>query len=159
MLDLYRDQCSQLDQELIDIDAEFEDNLKKYEQSVLCISNCLDKMKQNVLKFGFIDNSEEIIFFKSIKPAVFHKLIFFLKIFNIESGLPTGGHRTRKKYFQTELKKLASFYIENREFCQYYRKGLTNLDHIYFLRGPVDIGFLNDTSYFNADHSFSTSHD
>lgn len=64
-----------------------------------------------------------------------------------------------KKFYCTDLKKLRFFNNENKDFCQYYRKGLTHLDSIYFVRGQVAIGFLNDSTYFNADPLFSTPKD
>ena len=42
---------------------------------------------------------------------------------------------------------------------KYYRSGSTYLDHKYFLRSSFDIKMSIDSYYFEADTSFSTSHD
>lgn len=159
MLDLYYDLCRKLDEELVAIDRKVSDILKKSEQSVLCIFGYLEKLKKNVHKHGFHDNKSEIMFFKNIKPMVFHQLIYYTKILSIESAKPSDGKQLLKKFYRSELKKLSFFYRENKDFCQYYRKGLTHLDHIYFMRGKFILGFLNDTTYFVSDPSFSTTHD
>lgn len=159
MLVIYYELCHQLEEELMALNDEFPEILKRSEQSIKCITGYLSRIKQNVLDSGFTDLADEIIFFKHIKPQVFHWLIYFNKVLNIESAKPSVSSQFLKKYYRAELKKLRFFYNENKEFCQYYRKGLTHLDKIYFIRGQVPIGFLNDSVYFNADPLFSTPKD
>ena len=57
------------------------------------------------------------------------------------------------------MEKLKRFFDNNLEFYKYYRTNSTYLDHKYFVRGKHDIKLSLDTFYFEADHSFSTSHD
>lgn len=159
MLDTYYELCRQLDDELTILNNDFPEILKKSEQSIKCITGYVARVKQSVLESDFSDSNEEIIFFKHIKPHVFHHLIYFTKVLSIESARPAGGTQFIVNFYRAELRKISLFYRENRDFCQYYRKGLTHFDSFYFVRGQVILGFLNDTSYFNADPSFSTTHD
>ena len=58
-----------------------------------------------------------------------------------------------------ELLKLKIFFDENHEFYRYYRTNNRCLDKKYFVRGKYDIKLTVDSFYFQADQSFSTSHD
>lgn len=102
---------------------------------------------------------EEIYFFKEIKPQFYSKLIYYLKLFTIETRRPTGSTAAEEKYLQKELNRLKHFFDDNLDFYQYYRSGATYLDKKYFIRGKTDIHLSPDTYYYSADPKFSTSHD
>ena len=51
------------------------------------------------------------------------------------------------------------FFESNLEFYKYYRTNNTYIDEKIFVRGKYDIKLSLDTFYFQADHTFSTSHD
>lgn len=72
---------------------------------------------------------------------------------------PNGGIRILKKYYNNELIKLKAFFDNELDFYKYYRSGNIYLDYKYFLRGKFDIKLSLDSYYFEADKSFSTSHD
>ncbi len=72
---------------------------------------------------------------------------------------PNGGNRILKKYYNNELLKLKSFFDNELEFYQYFRSGSTYMDYKYFVRGKFDIKLALDNYYFEADKTFSTSHD
>lgn len=148
-----------LESELKQIDCENPDILKKSEKSIYCISSCLKKLKGQISKSKFPNQEAEIVFFKEIKPSVYSKLIYFIKIFNIVSKRPNGSDKLQKKYFQNELSKHEIFFSENLEFYQYMRNNMTYLDDKYFVRGKVDLYLYADTFYYDADPGFSTSHD
>ena len=148
-----------LESDLKQIDCENPDILKKSEKSIYCISSCLKKLKEQISKIKFSNQEAEIVFFKEIKPSVYSKLIYFIKIFNIESKLPNGSDKSQKKYLQNELNKLEKFFAENLEFYQYMRNKMTFLDDKYFVRGKFEIRLYLDTFTYDADPEFSTSHD
>lgn len=148
-----------LEDDLKQIESEVSDILKKSEQSIHCISNCLNRLKEYIRQNKFQNIENEIRFFKTIKPSVYSKLIYFVKVFNIESKRPTGSDKSQKKYLINELDKLEEYFSGNLEFYQYMRNNLTFLDDKYFLRGKVDIRLYVDTFIYDADPDFSTSHD
>ena len=148
-----------LDAELKQIDTDEPNILKKAETSIHLINNVLNKLKSLICENKFGGITEEIQFFKEIKPAIYSKLIYFVKIFNIESKRPTGSDKSQKKYLQNEIEKLELFFAENLEFYQYYRNGVTYLDDKYFVRGKFDIRLHVNTFIYDANPDFSTSHD
>ncbi|HEY9125433.1 MAG TPA: RteC domain-containing protein [Bacteroidales bacterium] len=151
--------CQNLDDDLKTIESEFSNILKISERSIVCISACLKELKDFVSQNKFPNQEAEILFFKETKPAIYSKLIYFIKIFNIESKRPNGSDESQKRYLQNELNKLEKFFAENLEFYQYMRNKLVYLDDKYFVRGKYDLHLYLDTFYFDADPAFSTSHD
>jgi len=159
MLADIQDKVKTLEYELKQLDSEIPDILKKAEKSIICISACLKQLKEFVSKNKFPNQTIEILFFKEIKPSIYSKLIYFIKVFNIESKRPTGSDKSQKRYIQNELNKLEKFFTENLEFYQYMRNKMIYLDDKYFVRGKHDLYLYIDTFYFDTDPNFSTSHD
>lgn len=133
--------------------------LKKAELSIYLINDALKIIKEHIRKNKFQTQEDEILFFKKIKPSIYSKLIYFVKVFNIESKRPNGSDKSQRKYLLNELDKLEHFFSENLEFYQYIRNNMTYLDDKYFIRGKLDIHLFMDTFIYNADPEFSTSHD
>ena len=133
--------------------------LKQAEQSIYLINQSLIELKEHVRKNKFPSQSDEILFFKELKPSIYSKLIYNIKVFNIESKRPNGSDKSQKKYLVNELNKLEKYFSENLEFYQYMRNNMVFLDDKYFVRGKLDIRLHVDTFIYDADQDFSTSHD
>lgn len=150
---------NKLNEQLNFIDLEIDDQIKKCEQAIAIILKSINELKKLTIKNNFKSQSEEIQFFKEIKPQFTSKLIFFNRVYKIEMKKPNGGNKILKKYYNNELLKLKAFFDNELEFYQYYRSGSTYLDYKYFLRGKFDIKLALDSYYFETDTTFSTSHD
>ena len=148
-----------LDNQLQVINLEEQDILKKTQKSIHCIKKALKELKAFVLDYNFIDDAEEIYFFKKIKPELFSKLIYFTKVYHIESRRPTGSREIQEKFLIHELEKLTSFFNIHLQFYQYYRMNSTFLDDKCFLRGKEDLHLFHDSLIYFVDPEFSTSHD
>lgn len=148
-----------LNNQLQSLDLEESDTIKKAQRSVRCIKNALTQLKAFILEYPFKNENEEILFFKEIKPELFSKLIYYVKIFNIESRRPMGSHEIQEIYLRHELEKLTFFFNNHLEFYQYYRMNSTYLDDKYFIRGKEDLHLYQDSLMFYVDPDFSTSHD
>lgn len=150
--------------------AELEDQLKTIrsnqdnpihyaEQAIKASILSMEELKTFFKKYTFECKSEEIAFFKESKPQLASKLIFYNEMYNIEIRKPSGSDKAIRKHYNKELQKLKCFFDENLEFYKYYRIGNSCLDKKYFLRRKHDIRMTLDSSYFQSDYDFATSHD
>ncbi|NJK95032.1 MAG: hypothetical protein HC830_04855 [Bacteroidetes bacterium] len=89
--------------------------LKRAEVSIGLINKTLVELKEYIRKCHFITQFDEITFFKEIKPSIYSKLIYFIKIFNIESKRPTGSDKSQKKYLKNEFVKIERYFAEKFE--------------------------------------------
>lgn len=121
--------------------------------------DALKKLKAFILKYKFKSESEEIEFFKYIKPHFLSKTIYFNKVFTIEMKRPSGGENVVKKYLRYEQKKLKGYFNNNADFYAYYRAQNTFMDHKYFVRGNLDLKLHIEPFVFESDPKFTTSHD
>lgn len=150
---------SDLNEQLNFIDLEIDNQSIRCESAINIILKTINNLKIIVGKNNFKTETEEIHFFKEIKPQFTSKMIYYNAIFKIEMKKPNGGNRILKKYLNNELVKLKAFFDNELEFYKYYRSGSTYLDYKYFLRGKFDIKMSLDSYYFETDRNFSTSHD
>lgn len=124
----------------------------------LCIS-VLQVMKSSVLQDGFISMEDEIEFFRNIKPKVYSKLVFYAKIFSLESKRIHGSKKAQRRLLISEQDKLQLFACDNLEFTEYYRSNRTFMDDRYFMRGIASVRICIENIHFLMDEQFSTSHD
>lgn len=150
---------SELNRQLELVHAENEEPIKCAEAAIKILITTLEKLKTFFVTYEFRNKSEEIDFFKHIKPQFVYKLIYYNEVYNIETNTPYGGEKILRKFYNAELEKLKVYFDENLDFYKYYRTGSDYLDKKYFLRGRHDIRLTLDSFYFQADHRFTTSHD
>lgn len=150
---------SDLNEQLNFINLEIDDNLVKCEKAIEVILKSVQKLKIIFLKENIKSEEKEIDFFKNVKPKFTSKLIYYNIIYKMEAQMPYGGERILKKYLNNELDKIRRYFYNNHDFNKYHRTGATYLDTKYFIRGKIDIKLAVDSFYFEADHSFTTSHD
>lgn len=148
-----------LNEQLNFTDLEIDDPILRSENAINIIITSIEKLKVNFEKEKIKSQEQEINFFKNIKPRFTSKLIYYNAIYKIETKKPHGGERIIKKYLNNELDKLKRYFDNNLDFYRYYRTGSNYLDIKYFTRGKFDIKMALDSFYFEADHTFSTSHD
>lgn len=148
-----------LNEQINFIDLEIDNPILKCEKAIEIILASITSLKKIVIKYNFKTESEEIHFFKDLKPQFTSKLIYFNMVYKIEMKRPNGGNRVLKKYYNNELQKLKAYFDNELDFYKYYRSGSSYLDYKYFLRGKYDIKLALDSYYFETDATFSTSHD
>jgi len=149
----------QINNQLQIIDLEEINLINKAQKSISCIKTALTELKAFVLGYTFIDQAEEIYFFKKIKPELFSKLIYFTKVYNIEIRRPSGSREVQEKFLRLEIEKITSFFNNHLQFYQYYRMNSFFLDDKCFLRNKEDLHFFHDSLIYYIDPDFSTSHD
>lgn len=126
------------------------------------LQNLLSSVKEFVTNDGFETDAEEINFFRNIKPQILGKLIYYNKVYRIETSCPVNNGKLYDNYFSTQLAQLKREYIEyicNSDFYRYYRSGRTDRDTIYFKRGNINYHDGLNSIVFEMDPSFSTFFD
>jgi hypothetical protein len=89
-MDKYLEIIEELEESLAQLRSETDNLLIFSERAVSKSKVALLRMRDIVMTQGFDNNSEEIDFFKNIKPQVYSKLLYYARLFNIESKRPSG---------------------------------------------------------------------
>ena len=151
---------------LLDIEGQLEalesgngDILYKAEKGIALVEKCIRKLQQQIVGQDFETQSDEIYFFKHVKPQIFSKLIYYIRLFSIKSKRPRGKDVAQVKYLQQQIDKLQTFFNDNLEFYNYYRRGAMSMDEQYFVRGNRDLRMPLESFHFLIDDQFSTCQD
>lgn len=159
MKEKFTDILSQIDSEIDKIDLYGYDIIETSLSMVHCLQNILADLRKELQTYVFPSKEEEIFFFKTQKPELLGRLLYFYKIYRIETQCPTGSNEVVKHYLNKELDSLTYFFNRNLDFYQYYRSNSTMYDEYYFLRGKIDLRLCTDSSQFDKDPKFSTGYD
>lgn len=135
------------------------DVLFKAEKGIAIVEKCIRKLQKQVTGKTFATQSDEIYFFKHVKPQIISKLIYYARLFSIESKRPRGNNYAQIKYLQNQIDKLQAFFNDNLEFYNYYRRGAMSMDEQYFVRGNRDLRMPLESFHFLIDDQFSTCQD
>ena len=155
----YKAIIRKLENELFKLDTNSNCFIETTEKAIGMCKKTILKFREMILKNGFSDDAEEIYFFKHIKPSVFSKFIFYTEVFEIESNKPEEDEKMQLMYFREELERHCRILNEDKAFYQYYKRGKTYSDHLYFLRGHGDHRIHIDHIPNHLDPEFSTGYD
>lgn len=155
-----------IDRILLEIDSEI-DNFDFYDCDIIenslamitRLENILTELRERMANYIFASTEEEILFFKTQKPEILGRLLFFDKVYQIESKFPNGSDDVVTAYLNEKLDNLTFFFNRNLDFYQYYRSKSTLYDEYYFIRGRTDVRLHSDSSRFDRDPNFSTGFD
>jgi len=131
-------------------------------EMTLYLQDLLGSVKKYLTEEGFKNDEEEIHFFRCIKPQILGKLIYYNKIYRIETTCPVSNGKMYYSYFSGQLANLKREYTEhlcNSDFYRYYRSGRTDRDDTYFKRGNINYHDGLNSIVFEIDSEFSTFFD
>jgi hypothetical protein len=134
------------------------------QKAVLYLEKCLDRLQKALVMFPFQKRSEEIHFFKKVKPAVMAQLIFAAEVHNKETFRPFDPAE-EKDYLADQVDEIDVFFKRHESLYSYYKDGLETLDIRFFVRQvedrfnfrdlPIEI----DPVFFYGQKDFSTGFD
>ena len=101
--------------------------IKKSFEASLVLADAFLQLKAFIADYTFRDEAEEIEFFKTVKPRICHRLIYYRKIYNIEMNRPV-GNESQRSYLIDEIRGINRYNEKRSDFVRYYRSGLTHLD-------------------------------
>lgn len=153
---------------LLSIDKE-EKQASRNSKSFICeayhmlsfLRQLLIKTKAEVLRNGFRTVQEEVTFFKSVKPQILGKLIYYNKLFILETNAPQ-SEELLHMYYTDQVKVLNKEFKKDigvSDFYQYYRSGRTDKDDVYFRLGHINFYEGLNSFFFEVDTEFSTLYD
>lgn len=150
---------AELDIEIDEIDLYGYDIIETSLSMVHKLQTVLNDLRTKIQTYVFPTKEDEITFFKTQKPEILGRLLFFYKIYRIETQCPNGSDEVIRNYINRELDNLTYFFNRNLDFYQYYRSHSTMYDKYYFVRGKADIRLCADSAQFDKDPNFSTGYD
>ena len=131
-------------------------------EMTLYLQELLFSVKKQIAENGFKNDEEEIQFFRTIKPQILGKLIYYNKVYRFETTCPVSNGKMYFSYFSMQFANLKREYIEhicNSDFYRYYRSGRTDRDDTYFKRGNINYHDGLNSIVFEIDPEFSTFYD
>lgn len=155
----YQTLISEFETKLESLESNFDDILYKAEHGITYTEKCIKRLRETIVQEGFPSTKDEIHFFKHVKPQIFSKLIYYVKLYKIESKRPRSSSKFQVKYLNNQINKLQVFFNDNLEFYRYYRRGASTLDEQYFVRGKSDLRSPTESFHFFIDEQFSTCQD
>lgn len=156
MENYYNECIGKLEEKIQEI--EMDNPILSSKKVVELLMQCIVDIKRFVLDRGFKNIEEEILFFKSLKPIIIAKLIYYEAIYKIEITKSL-SRKLAKKHLIYELEKIERFHKYNLDFYHYYKSNHTYRDKEYFLRDNNDAKLGPNDNHFWTDRTFSTSHD
>ena len=132
--------------------------LKKSLEASLVLGDAFQLLKEFIDSHKPKSEAEEIEFFKIVKPRLYHRLIYYRKVYNIEMNRPVGVE-SQKAYLIDEIKAINRYTNKHSDFVRYYRSGMTHLDSLYYLRSRTDTALYLESFHYERDPRFSTNAD
>lgn len=156
---------NRMDEELLNIRLEYPKSDQWAQISIEIIEVYLGELKAYILEHPFKKRSEEIYFFKYVKPVVMGRMIYMCEVYNTEVFRPAHHTNEDKEYLIDEVDEIEDYFRHNEHLFDYYKEDLDSLDTKYFVRN-VDDRFTKrdmaidiDPVFFYSDRSFSTGFD
>ena len=104
--------------------------LERVTRGLQVIDSAIKDLNEIVSKTPFSSRQEEIIFFKQIKPELLGRRIEEVMRYNLLINEPISTNESKIKYYQDELRARQSYFRMNAFHYQYFKNGLTDLDHL-----------------------------
>lgn len=147
---------SELDIVLTKIGSDDSDILTKAGECINLLEKTFEDLKKFIKTYKFKNETEEIRFFKEIKPRLFSNLIFYRKVYNLELSRPKGDNKVRQDFLRQEMHNINAYFQRNTDMYFYHRTGCCHLDKDFFLRGKASVHLMQESFYFERDPDFST---
>lgn len=129
--------------------------IEKVESSFKCSLDHWGKIQKHIKQNGFSSPSEEIHFFKNIKPKFTSHIEYYTCRYHALLFMPAEDPTELIRFWRWEMRKTEKFFEVNDEFCRYMREGATDRDEEYFLRAdnngsPLMQGRIHDVDPMTA---------
>jgi hypothetical protein len=114
---------------------------RKIEASFSIAQQTWAQIQQQAEEYSFSSKTEEIKFYKEIKPLFKSQINYYNLVYHAELFKPLTKPGEVKEFWIKEQQKLDRFILDNQEFYVYYKSGATNRDEKYFLSPDQKVYF------------------
>ncbi len=159
MLDSMKREMEQLQAQLRVLYKKHSPGRYQSEQVLLLLEPVRQQFQKRIMTHPFASETDEIYYFKHLKPQLVSLFMYHHKVLHLELNLPKGSWKQVKKYYQRELKKVTAFFTANNAFIRYLRSGDTAMDPFYFLRRQASFHHITETFYAEIDPNCTTYFD
>ncbi|SDX20459.1 RteC domain-containing protein [Aequorivita viscosa] len=158
-MNFYSEVLSQLEIQLQQLDNQSSNVYSKAEKGIALCSDSLEMIRKRVLKNGFKDIEEECQFFKTVKPKIVGFLIHFVNTVAIERAKLMTNNITKQNFYVEQIAVFKKYFVEQREFYEYYIRGLSHRDSSFFTRNSNITSYCCTSITSIIDPNFSSSKD
>ena len=144
-----------LETKIKNILSEKTNDIEAYKKIVLLCNFSLNSLRSKVKSKGFLNEKDEIVFFKKTKQVPLHNYLYYSELLRLTLETQGLTKKESKRFFRKNLNHYKKEISTNKEFANYIRLGETHYDRLYFVRREETRLTLNTIS----DPEFSTSHD
>lgn len=131
---------------------------ERIESSFWIANNYWDKLKEIIKNKTFKDNSEEVDFFRNVKPHFTCHIEYYAILTEALQFVPN-DEKAAQSFWEEENKRFARFCSKNETFVSYYESGDRYRDINYFIRENVKPGANVTTAPYDMDITLCTSQD
>ena len=110
--------------------------LARSSKCLLAVNETVSELKEFVYKYEFQNSSEEIEFFKEIKPVLISQYYYYEDLISLKVNEPLEKAVQLSAFYQT-LSKSQLIIKDNIEFYTYCLSGATYMDGHYFTRNSL----------------------
>jgi hypothetical protein len=149
---------SEMVEQLQEINGSARSSIVNLGASLSIMKDTMRSLKAHIQIQSFLNEEQEITFFKYIKPRFAALQTYYIELHNILSSTPIGTDQMIRDYYIYELGVIDRFFKINAFYYQYYIKDENSKDNIYFLRKNRS-QFLPGGELLPTETDFSTELD
>ncbi|MBX3253330.1 MAG: RteC domain-containing protein [Chitinophagaceae bacterium] len=130
-----------------------ENNIDSIINAINIVTTSITEVNIYVLSNPFQTETDEIYFFKKIKPELDGRLIFYLMLLRLRQCTVTSGESA---ILVKQLNRIDQFYKTESAFYLYYKLDRKDFDDKYFLRKSSAKEFPYDEEHIHFDFATNT---
>jgi RteC protein len=134
MLALAQKLYNQLLSDLSALDEEHQPDLYVPDRRLDRIGETMALLKEELSGYSFVNETEEILFYKTVFPPILSLQIYYNEKSGLEINQLIGTKKSIKDYTDRLLKRIDEFSEQNGVFYDYCAMRKTGFDNHYFLR-------------------------
>lgn len=144
------------------INGSIRESVQNLNESLSCIADTINELRERIRRHSFEDETDEIKFFKYTKPRFCAWQTYVVELNNILSSVPVGTDQMVRDYYMEEIGVVNRFFRLHAFHHQYYVTDEHSKDKQFFLRRnrslfPPGRELLSDDPEFctDLDHLFA----